>query len=168
MNPPAHTEFTLTRSIYFRAIHVLNRRSRDLWQSDMAALRTAMDLLIESEYSKELENFSNEFADRLVQEGGWELQFFPTYLRDEDDPVHVSHDDVKVLLKNWSDPTLQPDGYPDQKFSDIEALVSRHELCDVDNGGWNITKSPYRLKKEPNCRASQAKARTQRPRSSMP
>ncbi len=49
-----------------------------------------------------------------------------------------------------------------------DALVSRHELCDVDNGGWNITKSPYQNKKEPSCRASLAKARTQRPKSSMP
>lgn len=122
MNPLGNTESPLTRAIYFRAIHVLNRRSRDLWQSDIAALRTAMDQLIESEYAEELEKFSNEFADRLVQEGGWELQFIPAYMRDEDGSVHFSHDDAKALLENWPDPTRRPDGYPDQKFSDIEAL----------------------------------------------
>ena len=47
-------------------------------------------------------------------------------------------------------------------------LVSHHELCDVDNGGWNITKSRCQSRKEPNCRPSQAKARMQRPKSSMP
>jgi multidrug efflux pump len=47
------------------------------------------------------------------------------------------------------------------------ALVSRHELCDVDNGGWNITKSPCPNLKGPNCKKLQAKARTQRPKSSM-
>ena len=47
-------------------------------------------------------------------------------------------------------------------------LVSRHEKFDVDNGRWNITKSPCQSKKEPSCRASQAKARTQPKKSSMP
>ena len=30
--------------------------------------------------------------------------------------------------------------------------MSRHEKFDVDNGGWNITKSPCQSKKEPSCR----------------
>ena len=47
-------------------------------------------------------------------------------------------------------------------------LVSRHEEIDVDNGGWNITKSPCQSRKEPNCKKLQAKARTQRPKLSMP
>ena len=47
-------------------------------------------------------------------------------------------------------------------------LVSRHGKIDVDNGGWNITKSPCQSPKEPSCRPLQLKARTRRPRSSMP
>lgn len=115
-------DLPLIGAIYRRAIHVLNQRSRDLWQSDMASLRTAMDQVIENQYAAELEKFSNEFADRLVQEGGWELAYLPEYLRDEDASWHVSHDDAKALLDSWPDPTRQPDGYPDQKISDIEAL----------------------------------------------
>ena len=88
----------------------------------MVALRAAMDHLIESEYANELEHFSDVFAERLVQEGGWELQFFPDYIRDEDGTVHFTHEDAKALLENWPDPTRLPDGFPDQKISDIEAL----------------------------------------------
>ena len=84
MNQPDNTKFLLTGAMYLRAIHVLNRRNRDLWQSDITSLRTAIDHLIESEHSVALENFSNEFADRLIQDGGWELQYFPAYMCDED------------------------------------------------------------------------------------
>lgn len=88
----------------------------------MVALRAAMDHLIESEYANEMEQFSDVFAERLVQEGGWELEFVPDYMRDEDGTVRITHEDVKALLENWPDPTRLPDGYPDQKISDIEAL----------------------------------------------
>ena len=118
MKPTENTVFPFTGAIYLRAIHVLNPRTRNQWHSDMAALRTAMDHLIESEYAKELERFSAEFAERLVQEGGWELQFVPGYMRDEDGVVHITHEDAKALLKNWPDPTRLPDGFPDQKISD--------------------------------------------------
>ena len=47
-------------------------------------------------------------------------------------------------------------------------LVSRHEEVGTDNGGWNITKSRCQSRNEPSCKPSQAKACTQRPRSSMP
>lgn len=88
----------------------------------MAALRAAMDHLVEGEYANELEQFSDVFAQRLAREGGWELQFVPAYMRDEDGTVHITHEDAKALLENWPDPTRLPDGYPDQKISDIEAL----------------------------------------------
>lgn len=122
MKPTENTAFPFTWEIYSRAIHVLNLRSRNKWHSDMVALRAAMDHLIESEYANELEQFSDVFAERLVQEGGWELQFFPDYIRDEDGTVHFTHEDAKALLENWPDPTRLPDGFPDQKISDIEAL----------------------------------------------
>ena len=122
MKPTENTVFPFTGEIYSRAIHVLNSRSRNQWHSDMVALRAAMDHLIESEYANELEHFSDVFAERLVQEGGWELQFFPDYIRDEDGTVHFTHEDAKALLENWPDPTRLPDGFPDQKISDIEAL----------------------------------------------
>lgn len=122
MNQLGNTEFPLSGAIYLRAIHALNQRSRDLWQSDLASLRGAMKHLIESQFTAELENFSDEFADRLVEEGGWELSLLPDYLRDDNCSLHVSHDDAKALLENWPDPTRQPDGYPDQKLSDLEAL----------------------------------------------
>lgn len=122
MKSTQNTPFPLAASIYSRAIHVLNPRSRNQWHSDMVALRAAMDHLIESEYANELEHFSDVFAERLVQEGGWELQFFPDYIRDEDGTVHFTHEDAKALLENWPDPTRLPDGFPDQKISDIEAL----------------------------------------------
>lgn len=122
MKPTENTVFPFTGAIYLRAIHVLNRRSRNQWHSDMVALRAAMDHLIESEYARELEQFSDVFAQRLAREGGWELQFVPDYMRDEDGTVHITHEDVKAMLENWPDPTRLPDGYPDQKISDIEAL----------------------------------------------
>ena len=122
MKSTENTAFPLTGAIYLRAIHVLHPRSRNQWHSDMAALRAAMDQLIESEYAKELERFSNEYAERLVEEGGWELQFFPEYMRDEDGEVHITQEDAKALLENWPDPTRRPDGFPDQKLCDIEAL----------------------------------------------
>ena len=122
MKPTENTVFPFTGEIYSRAIHVLNSRSRNQWHSDMVALRAAMDHLIESEYANELEQFSDVFAERLVQEGGWELQFFPDYMRDKDGTVHITHEDAKALLENWPDPTRLPDGFPDQKISDIEAL----------------------------------------------
>lgn len=122
MKSTENTAFPLAASIYLRAIHVLNSRSRNQWHSDMVALRAAMDHLIEDEYAKEMEQFSDVFAERLVQEGGWELQFVPAYMRDEDGAVHITHEDVKALLENWPDPTRLPDGFPDQKISDIEAL----------------------------------------------
>lgn len=122
MKPTENTVFPFTEAIYLRAIHVLNPRTRNQWHSDMAALRTAMDHLIESEYAKELELFNAEFAERLVQEGGWELQFVPGYMRNEDGVFHITHEDAKALLENWPDPTRLPDGFPDQKISDIEAL----------------------------------------------
>ena len=122
MKPTENTVFPFTGEIYSRAIHVLNSRSRNQWHSDMVALRAAMDHLIESEYANELEQFSDVFAERLVQEGGWELQLFPDYMRDKDGTVHITHEDAKALLENWPDPTRLPDGFPDQKISDIEAL----------------------------------------------
>lgn len=122
MKPTENTVFPFTGEIYSRAIHVLNSRSRNQWHSDMVALRAAMDHLIESEYANEMEQFSDVFAERLVQEGGWELQFFPDYMRDEDGVAHFTHEDAKALLENWPDPTRLPDGFPDQKISDIEAL----------------------------------------------
>ena len=122
MNQPDNTKFLLTGAMYLRAIHVLSRRNRDLWPSDITSLRTAIDHLIESEHSVALENFSNEFADRLIQEGGWELQYFPDYMCDEDGTWNFDADDAKSLLENWPDPTRLPDGYPDQEFSDLEAL----------------------------------------------
>ena len=122
MKSTQNTPFPLAASIYSRAIHVLNPRSLNQWHSDMVALRAAMDHLIESEYANELEQFSDVFAERLVQEGGWELQLFPDYMRDKDGTVHITHEDAKALLENWPDPTRLPDGFPDQKISDIEAL----------------------------------------------
>lgn len=122
MKSTENTAFPPAASIYLRAIHVLNSRSRNQWHSDMVALRAAMDHLIESEYANEMEQFSDVFGERLVREGGWERQFVPAYMRDEDGAVHITHEDVKALLENWPDPTRLPDGFPDQKISDIEAL----------------------------------------------
>lgn len=146
MNPRGNIDFPLTGAIYLRAIHVLNQRSRDLWQSDMASLRTAMSHLMESQYAAELENFSDEFADRLVQEGGWELTYLPEYLRDEDGSWCVSHDDAKALLDNWPDPKRLPDGYPDQKFSDIEALEEViFQRAQISNNGHPSEAQSYAL-----------------------
>ena len=122
MKSMANTAFPFTEAIYLRAAHILNSRTRGQWHTDMVALRAAMDHLIESEYANELEQFSDVFAERLVREGGWELQFVPDYMRDEDGVVHITHEDAKALLENWPDPTRLPDGFPDQKISDIEAL----------------------------------------------
>ena len=122
MKSMANTAFPFTEAIYLRAAHILNSRTRGQWHTDMVALRAAMDHLIESEYANELEQFSDVFAERLVQEGGWELQLFPDYMRDKDGTVHITHEDAKALLENWPDPTRLPDGFPDQKISDIEAL----------------------------------------------
>lgn len=117
-----NNEFPLIGAIYLRAINVLNRRKRELWRSDVASLRIAMNHLIESEYAAELETFSNEFAERLARGDGWEVSLLPAHLLDEDGSIYANHEDARALLGNWPDPTKPPDGYPDQKISDIEAL----------------------------------------------
>lgn len=122
MNQLGHTEFPLAGAIYRRAIHILKGHSPDRWQADIDALRTDINALNESLYAQELEDFSDEFAHRLVHDGGWELRFFPDYMRDEDGTWHISPEDASALLENWPDPTRLPDGYPDQKFNDIDAL----------------------------------------------
>ena len=75
---------------------------------------------------------------------------------------------VAAMVPPGSGHTNSVRSYVFQEHLHLIGLVSRHELCDVDNGGWNITKSPCQSRKELSCRPSQAKARTQRPRSSMP
>lgn len=122
MNHLSATEFPMVRAIYLRAIHILNDRSHDLWQGDIESLRKSMDALIESQYAQELDSFSDEFANRLVHEGGWELCHFPYYMRDEHGVWQISNENARSLLKYWPDPTQLPDGFPDQKLSDIEAL----------------------------------------------
>ena len=122
MSQHPHTQFPLTGAIHQRASHVLNGCSRNQWQATMNTLRTEMDALKASLYAKELEEFSDEFARRLIQDGGWELQFFPGYMRDEDDTWNFTVEDVVALLAEWPDPTRLPDGYPDQQFSDMEIL----------------------------------------------
>lgn len=116
------TDFPLSRSIYLRAVHILNRLSPSIWQSEIGKLRQAMNDLIASEYAQELEKFSDEFAKELVNGERWEQCHLPDYLRDEYGAYHYDYDDARSLLENWPDPNRMPDGYPDQKLSDIEAL----------------------------------------------
>lgn len=122
MSQHPHTQFPLTSAIYQRASHVLNGCNLNQWQASSNTLRTEMDALKASLHTKELEEFSGEFARRLIQDGGWELQFFPDYMRDENGTWNFTVDDAAALLGNWPDPTRLPDGYPDQQFSDIEIL----------------------------------------------
>lgn len=122
MSQHPHTQFPLTGAIYQRASHVLNGCNLNQWQASTNTLRTEMDALKASLHIKELEEFSGEFARRLIQDGGWELQFFPDYMRDENGTWNFTVDDAAALLGNWPDPTRLPDGYPDQQFSDIEIL----------------------------------------------
>ena len=122
MNQHPHAQFPLTGAIYQRASHVLKGCNRSQWQAHMNTLRTEMDALKASLQTKELEEFGGEFARRLIQDGGWELQFFPDYMRDDDDAWNFTDEDATELLNNWPDPTRLPDGYPDQQFSDIEIL----------------------------------------------
>lgn len=122
MNQHPYTQFPLTGAIYQRASHVLNGCNRNQWWVRMNTLRTEMDALKNGLYAKELEEFSDEFARRLIQEGGWELQFFPGYLRDDDGAWNFTAEEALALLNNWPDPSRLPDGYPDQQFSDIEIL----------------------------------------------
>lgn len=122
MSQHPHKRFPLTDAIYQRASHVLKNCNRNQWQASTNTLRTEMDALKVSLHSKELEEFSGEFARRLIQDGGWELQFFPDYMRDENGTWNFTADDAAALLGNWPDPTWLPDGCPDQQFSDIEIL----------------------------------------------
>ena len=122
MKQQPHTQFPLTGAIYQRASHVLNGCGRNQWQAAMNTLRTEVDALKASLHAKELEEFSDEFTRRLIQDGGWELQFFPDYMRDDDGAWNFTAEDAVALLGNWPDPTRLPDGYPDQQFSDLEIL----------------------------------------------
>ena len=122
MNQHPHAQFPLTGAIYQRASHVLKGCNRSQWQAHMNTLRTEMDALKASLQTKELEEFGGEFARRLIQDGGWELQFFPDYMRDDDGAWNFTAEDAAALLGSWPDPTRLPDGYPDQQFSDIEIL----------------------------------------------
>ncbi len=122
MNRHPYTQFPLTGAIYQRASHVLNGYNRNQWQASMNRLRAEMDALKTGLHAQELEEFSDEFARRLIQDGGWELQFFPDYMRDDDGTWNFTAEDATALLNNWPDPTRLPDGYPDQQFSDIEIL----------------------------------------------
>ena len=123
MSQQLQTRFLLTGALYHRASHVLNGCNSNHWQAAMNTLRTEMDALKASLHAKELEEFSGEFVRRLIQDGGWELQFFPDYLRDEYGEWSFTEEDAKALLENWPDPTRLPDGYPDQQLSDIEILA---------------------------------------------
>ena len=122
MNRHPYTQYPLTGAIYQRASHVLNGYNRNQWQASMNRLRAEMDALKTGLHAQELEEFSDEFARRLIQDGGWELQFFPDYMRDDDGTWNFTAEDATALLNNWPDPTRLPDGYPDQQFSDIEIL----------------------------------------------
>lgn len=122
MNQHLDARFPLAGALRLRAMHVLSGCSPEQWQADMFALRVDVDALKASLHAQELEEFSDEFAHRLAHDGGWELQFFPDYLRDEGDARYITAEDAKTLLHNWPDPSRLPDGYPDQQFSDLEIL----------------------------------------------
>ena len=98
MSQHPHTQFPLTGAIYQLASHVLNGCNLNQWQASTNTLRTEMDALKASLHTKELEEFSGEFARRLIQDGGWELQFFPDYMRDENGTWNFTVDDAAALL----------------------------------------------------------------------
>lgn len=141
MTPTVMPEFPLVRSIYGRAVHILNGLNVTSRLPAIYALRQAMDVLIDSEYAKDLENFSEEFAERLLQGEAWELRHVPEWMRDADGNLYITEDDARSLLENWPDPTRLPDGYPDQRISDIEAVEELLYQRRKNNGDNNPTEA---------------------------
>lgn len=115
-------DFPYAAEVYYRAKSILRNRKKESCKAGAEKIREWIEDFKEVKFQSDLEEYIYRYADKLLEQGGWELEYFPGRFHVHDNVYRFNHGDAVELLTNWPDSGNLPDGYPEQRLSDIEAL----------------------------------------------